>query len=718
MTKPKTPNDTASLKPLDQIDIGTLKGAGPKTKERLQRIGIHNLQDLLFHLPARYEDRTFLTPISQLRPQSLALFEGEIIASGIVLGGRRSLACKLRDNGAVISLRFFHFSMAQKNSLKVGFRLRCYGEIRFGRQSIECIHPEYTVIPDGKDIPLDNSLTPVYPSTEGLHQGSFRKLIAQAVPKVQDHVVTELLPSAMVQRLTALLLKENADLLVAGKAAPEVNLSLSNTLSMLHAPVHLEIKRLQLYQQRLAFEELLAHHLSLLKMRQQLQQIKAPALVRDAKKEQQFKNALGFQLTSAQQRVSDEIDANIASTLPMLRLVQGDVGCGKTVVGALAALQAISSGFQTAMMAPTEILTEQHAKAFTQWFEPLGISCAMLSGQQTTKQRNAELTRISSGEAQMVIGTHALIQEAVSYHRLGVIIIDEQHRFGVAQRLTLREKAIESGVCPHQLIMTATPIPRTLAMTAYADLDVSVIDELPPGRTPINTTVFDNNSRPRIIDRVHKACQDGRQAYWVCTLVEESDVLQCQAAEKSAEELQEALPDLKVGLVHGRMKAQEKADVMQAFKDNQLHLLVATTVIEVGVDVPNASLMIIENAERLGLSQIHQLRGRVGRGDTESFCVLMYQSPLSNNGRSRLDTLRASTDGFYIAEQDLLLRGPGEVLGTRQTGMLQFRIADLNRDEHLLAVVHELASDMQLYPTQSEQLIQRWLGHAEAYGNA
>ena len=701
-------------KQLDTIDISTLRGAGPKTREKLHKIGIDNIQDLLFHLPMRYEDRTKLTPISQLRPLMQALFEGEIITSGIVLGGRRSLVCKLRDQGSVISLRFFHFSMAQKNSLRIGYRLRCYGEVRFGRQSLDCIHPEYTVIPDDKEIPLATSLTPVYPSTEGLHQSNFRKFIAQALSKTKDHLIAELLPHSIVQHLNDLLLNDSA----ASPTTHTLDLSLANTLNNLHAPVHTEAKRLQLYQQRLAFEELLAHHLSLLQIRQQLQRLKAPKLKRDKEKEQRFKKNLGFSLTKAQQRVSNEIDDNIANQVPMLRLVQGDVGCGKTVIGALAALQAIASGFQVAMMAPTEILTEQHALAFKQWFSPLGIECAMLSGQQTKKQRGAELARISSGDAQMIIGTHALIQDSVSYQHLGLIIIDEQHRFGVAQRLTLRQKAIESGVNPHQLIMTATPIPRTLAMTAYADLDVSVIDELPPGRTPINTTVLDNNSRPRIIERVHKACKNGRQAYWVCTLVEESEVLQCQAAEKSAEELQVALPDLKIGLVHGRMKAQEKADVMNAFKSNQLHLLVATTVIEVGVDVPNASLMIIENAERLGLSQIHQLRGRVGRGDTESFCVLMYQAPLSNTSRSRLETLRASTDGFYIAEQDLLLRGPGEVLGTRQTGMLQFRIADLSRDEHLLTVVHELANEMQQHPIKTKQLIQRWLGHATAYGNA
>ena len=454
-------------------------------------------------------------------------------------------------------------------------------------------------------------------------------------------------------------------------------------------------------------------------MRRRIQQQTAPRLQSNASGKKQFLGHLGFTLTGAQQSVNAEIETDLSKALPTLRLVQGDVGCGKTVVAALATLQAIQNGFQAVMMAPTEILTAQHVSAFRNWFEPLGINVVLLSGQQTAKQKRESLAAIADGSANMVVGTHAVIQEAVQYHKLGLIVIDEQHRFGVDQRLTLRRKAMESGVCPHQLIMTATPIPRTLAMAAYADLDVSVINELPPGRTPVTTTVLDNGHRGRVVERVHQACLEGRQAYWVCTLVEESEVMECQAAESAAEELQKALGDLTVGLVHGRLKAAEKNDVMSAFKAGDIQLLVATTVIEVGVDVPNASLMIIENSERLGLSQIHQLRGRVGRGTAESHCLLMYQKPLSNVGKQRLDILRQSTDGFYIAEQDLVIRGPGEVLGTRQTGLLQFRVADLERDADLLDQIHQIGeSFLDEHPKNTEPLIERWIGTSVAYGDA
>lgn len=695
---------------LDNKSLSDLKGVGPKTRERLARIGIESTQQLLFHLPLRYEDRTQLTPISQLKPNSYCLFEGVIKAAGIVPGRRRSFVVKLQQEYSAISLRLFHFSAAQTRGLTVGTRLRCFGEIRFGRNSLECFHPEYSILDDDSaDPPLPQALTPVYPSTEGLHQASFRKLLDQVLPLLGSHSIDDLIPAKFVADLP-----DSEEALAMFASFP-----LARTLQILHAPQKSEQALLSICQQRLAFEELLAHHLSLLKVRQRVQQLVAPRLQGDKDLRERFLTELDFTLTGAQARVSQQLMLQLGQKTPMLRLVQGDVGCGKTVVAALAALQAIGSGYQVVLMAPTEILTEQHFRAFSDWFSPLGITVGMLSGQQTAKQKREALASIASGEVSLIVGTHAVIQDAVSYERLGLIIIDEQHRFGVDQRLSLRKKAQESGVCPHQIIMTATPIPRTLAMAAYADLDVSIIDELPPGRTPVHTSVLDNSSRDRVVERVYKACQQGRQAYWVCTLVEESEAIQSQAAESTAEELRNALPDLQVGLVHGRMKAAEKTEVMNSFKSGSIQLLVATTVIEVGVDVPNASLMIIENAERLGLSQIHQLRGRVGRGQAASHCLLLYQKPLSANGKRRLDTLRNSSDGFYIAEQDLEIRGPGEVLGTRQTGMLQFRIADLERDVELLELVQQTGeSYMRSFPENVQILIDRWIGESVFYGNA
>ncbi len=688
--------------------LSELKGVGPKTRERLARIGIESAQQLVFHLPLRYEDRTQLTPISQLKPNSHCLFEGTIKAAGVVPGRRRSFVVKLQQDYSVISLRLFHFSAAQTRGLSIGIRLRCFGEIRFGRSSLECFHPEYSILDDdAPDPPLPQALTPVYPSTEGLHQASFRKLLDQVLPWLDSHAIDELVPTEFVAQLP------NAKETLATFAS----FPLARTLRILHAPQKSEQKLLSICQQRLAFEELLAHHLSLLKVRQRVQQLIAPALASDDALHQQFLQALGFTLTSAQARVSEQLRAQLSRKTPTLRLVQGDVGCGKTVVAALAALQAIGSGYQAVLMAPTEILTEQHFRAFRDWFGPLGISVGMLSGQQTAKQKREALAAIASGEVSFIVGTHAVIQDAVSFEQLGLIIIDEQHRFGVDQRLSLRRKALESGVCPHQIIMTATPIPRTLAMAAYADLDVSVIDELPPGRTPVHTSVLDNSSRDRVVERVYKACQQGRQAYWVCTLVEESEAIQSQAAESTAEELRAALPELQVGLIHGRMKAAEKAEVMNSFKSGATQLLVATTVIEVGVDVPNASLMIIENAERLGLAQLHQLRGRVGRGTEESSCVLVFDPPLTENAKTRIDTMRNTNDGFKIAQVDLEIRGPGEVLGTRQTGMLELRIANIMRDQDLIPLVQETAKQLlNDYPKNVDAVIQRWLGSSTEYG--
>ncbi len=691
----------ADITTLDQIRVASLKGVGPKMAEKLAALSILTVQDLLFHLPLRYQDRTRITPIGALQAGVDAVVEGEIKAADIVFGRRRSLVCRIQDHTGTITLRFFHFSAAQKNNLSAGSRLRCFGEARRGASGLELYHPEYTVVNQQQAIAVEQSLTPIYPSTEGLSQLGWRKLTEQALGLLQDNTLV--------------------DYLSAGNVLEEQTATLEQAIHYLHrpppdAPVQILREGEHPFQQRLAFEELLAHNLSLLKLRHQTQSCGAPAMLESQDLSGPFLQQLGFSLTRAQQRVVDEITTDLQQSKPMLRLVQGDVGSGKTVVAALAALRAVASGYQVAIMAPTEILAEQHFNNFSQWMQPLGLELGWLTGKVKGKSRQHSLDRIATHQAQLVIGTHALFQDEVQFAKLGLVIIDEQHRFGVHQRLALKEKASDSVGHPHQLIMTATPIPRTLAMSAYADLDTSVIDELPPGRTPIETVVIDNARREQVIQRVRNACLEQRQAYWVCTLIEESEALSAQAAEDSCELLQAALPELKVGLVHGRMKANDKAAVMQAFKSHQLDVLVATTVIEVGVDVPNASLMIIENAERLGLAQLHQLRGRVGRGSTASYCVLMYQSPLGALGKQRLQTMRQSADGFVIAEKDLELRGPGELLGTRQTGLMQLRIADLERDSHLLEQVNATAQQLFEHSPQTvESLIKRWLAESEHY---
>ncbi|WP_421341148.1 ATP-dependent DNA helicase RecG [Aeromonas veronii] len=687
---------------LDKIPLDSLKGVGSKMQEKLERLGLATVQDLLFHLPLRYEDRTQVWPIGDLPPGLHGAVEGEIQDTQLVMGRRRMMVCRISDGTGTLTLRFFNFTAAQKNSLAAGRLIRCFGEVRPGKYGLEMAHPEYKLLGEEQAGQTEEALTPVYPTTEGLRQLTLRNLTDQALTQLDLYGVEELLPAGLYPHQIELA----AALRLLHRPPPSV------ALPLLESGQHPA-------QQRLVLEELLAHNLSVLKVRAQAQTQLARALKPAPTLVEQLLGALPFKPTGAQSRVVAEIGKDLQQSHPMMRLVQGDVGSGKTLVAALAALQAIGNGCQVGLMAPTELLAEQHAINFTKWLEPLGIGVGWLAGKQKGKAREEALAAIADGSVKMVVGTHAIFQEQVVFQRLALVIIDEQHRFGVHQRLALREKGEREGVHPHQLIMTATPIPRTLAMTAYADLDTSVIDELPPGRTPITTVALPDSRRGDVIERVKLACTEGKQAYWVCTLIEESEVLECQAAEDTAAELQNLLPGLHIGLVHGRMRPVEKQRVMEEFKAGILQLLVATTVIEVGVDVPNASLMIIENPERLGLAQLHQLRGRVGRGAVASHCVLLYHAPLSKTAQSRLGVLRETNDGFLIAQRDLELRGPGELLGTRQTGLADLKIADLVRDQPLIPQVQKMARFlMDRHPSHVEPLIRRWLGLRDHYSNA
>ena len=687
---------------LDALPVSALRGVGPRSAEKLAAFGLETVQDVLFHLPRRYEDRTRVVPIGRLRFGDHAVIEADVDLAEIKFGKRRSLLVRVSDGTGSLLLRFFHFNKTQQQGFERGTRLRLYGEVRRGPSMLEMVHPEYQRLADGELAATEERLTPIYPTTEGLHQLTLRKLGEQAVDLLQPGCLPEFIPDELLAQLSF------TDLLSALRYVHRPPPSAD--VGALEEGVHPS-------QQRLAFEEMLAHHLSLRRVRLRAQHLRAEPLARQSRLLDKFYSSLPFRLTAAQQRVVKELLSDLALAHPMMRLVQGDVGSGKTVVAAAAAIQAVSCGCQVAVMAPTELLAEQHFSNFDGWFAGLGIQVGWLSGKVKGKARREVLEALAAGTVQVVIGTHALFQEEVAFKRLALVVIDEQHRFGVHQRLALRDKGRTSDSVPHQLIMTATPIPRTLSMALYADLDSSVIDELPPGRTPVQTVAIPESRREEVIQRVREACREGRQAYWVCTLIEESESLQCQAAEDTAALLAEALPELSVGLVHGRMKEQEKAQRMAGFKQGEIDLLVATTVIEVGVDVPNASLMIVENAERLGLSQLVQLRGRVGRGMAQSSCVLMYRSPLSQMARKRLAVLRETSDGFEIARKDLELRGPGEVLGTRQTGMIQFRIADLMRDQHLLDKVEAAAVQLlENHPDRVKPIIRRWLGHAPRYG--
>jgi len=682
--------------------LTVLKGVGPALATKLERLNLKRVEDLLFLLPLRYEDRTQLVRIGALQPGNRCLITGEVLLAETVYRGRRNLLVRISDGSGQLTLRFFHFSRQQVAQFQPGVRLTCFGEARKGSAGLEMIHPEYRVLREDQDAAINDTLTAIYPATEGVQQGRLRNLTDQALSMMREHPPEELLPQDVRDKIGLPELAEAVLYLHRPPADADVDSMLAGSHPC---------------QKRLAFEELLAHYISLRSLRLLAQTEDASALVNGGDEVSGFIGSLPFTLTGAQQRVVNEIIDDLSKPHPMMRLIQGDVGSGKTVIAAIACLKAISCGVQAAIMAPTELLAEQHWHSFCDWFRPLGIEPAWLSGSQRAAARREALESIADGSASLVVGTHALFQEGVEFHKLALVVIDEQHRFGVHQRVALREKGVGEQGYPHQLVMTATPIPRTLAMAAYADLDTSIIDELPPGRDPVTTIAVPETRREEIVGRVREACQSGQQAYWVCPLIEESDVLDYEAAEASYAMLTEALPDLRIGLVHGRMRPAEKERGMQAFKEGVIQLLVATTVIEVGVDVPNASLMIIENAERMGLSQLHQLRGRVGRGTKQSHCVLLYKPPLGQLARNRLAVLRDTNDGFVVAQRDLELRGPGELLGTKQTGLPDYRIANLVRDAELMPGV-QLAAESIAHgaPRQGSAIVRRWLGDAGRYG--
>jgi len=686
----------------------------PATLAKLAKLGIHHRADLLLHLPLRYEDETHLAPIATVQAGETVQVQGVIAHSEVAFRPRRTLVCRLEDKGGELYLRFLNFYPSQQKQLAVGKQIRAVGEVRMGYYGLEMVHPKCRAVED--DTPLQQSLTPVYPTTAGLSQPILRKLIVNALETLP---LPDTLPDALIRKLK-----------LAGFA---------DSIRLLHNPTPdiaasaLE-ERSHVAWQRIKFDELLAQQLSMRVHHRERGKRIAPRMSAHGKLTAHLIKDLPFALTKAQQRTFAEISHDLAKPHPMQRLLLGDVGSGKTIVAALGALQAIENGYQVALMAPTEILAEQHYLKLRDWLEPLGIKPVWLSGSLKKKDKQLAAERISSGETLLAIGTHALFQQSIEFHKLGLAIVDEQHKFGVQQRLALRNKGKanvgqvstrhdeNAGIVglkpdlqttePHQLMMSATPIPRTLAMSYYADLDVSVIDELPPGRTPVVTKLVSDARRDEVFERVRAACMAGQQAYWVCPLIDESETLQLQTALETYQLLSETFPELRVGLVHGKLDNAEKARVMAAFKAGELQLLVATTVIEVGVDVPNASLMVIDHAERMGLAQLHQLRGRVGRGAAESLCVLLYQQPLSELARARLKIIFESNDGFAIAQHDLQLRGPGELLGARQSGVAMLRFADISADEDLLNLARQVADELlRDFPEAARLHLQRWMAN-------
>lgn len=687
--------------------LTVLRGVGPALARTLERLGLYRVEDLLFLLPLRYEDRTSIVPIGAARPGMRCLVSGTVLLAETVYRGRRSLLVRISDGSGQITLRFFHFSRQQQAQFQNGATVTCFGDVRPGPVGVEMVHPEYRVLRGEQEPDIDDALTPIYPLTEGVQQGRLRNLVDQALEMMRREAPAELLPAEVLQDLELPAL--DAALHYLHKPPPDVDLA---SIENGKHPC----------QVRLSFEELLAHYMSLRNLRDLATREPATPLVDKEGLRDAFLASLPFKLTGAQERVVAEIAADLALAHPMMRLIQGDVGSGKTVVAAAACMQAVAAGSQAAIMAPTELLAEQHWASFSAWFDKLGVPLAWLSGSQKQSERRASLEAVREGHASIIVGTHALFQEGVEFANLALVVIDEQHRFGVHQRVALRNKGLanretEARKHPHQLVMTATPIPRTLAMAAYADLDTSIIDELPPGRQPVTTIALPDTRRAEVVERVRGACANGQQAYWVCPLIDESELLDYEAAERSFAMLTDALRPLRVGLVHGRIKNARREEIMRAFKAGDIDVLVATTVIEVGVDVPNAGLMIIENSERMGLSQLHQLRGRVGRGANQSHCVMLYKQPLGQLARNRLAVLRQTNDGFLVAQRDLELRGPGELLGTKQTGLPEYRIANLVRDAELMPVVQKSAEIIQRrFKPAAQQIVRRWLGDAHQYG--
>ena len=688
----------------DLQSIQNLKGVGPKGESSLNNLGIFSIPDAAFHLPFRYEDRSYITPITDANYQTPVLIEGEIMKSTVVFRGRRMLFSEIYDGTGKLTMRMFNFAMAQHKALEKGKMIRCYGTITPGPNGKQMIHPQYQVFEKEDSIEIEKNLTPIYPTTSGLQQNKLKKIIENSLEFCDKHN----------------LLKEESEKKDYSKYG-----NLLETLKFLHKPP-VETNLIELIegkhpaQQVLIKEELVAHMLCAGILKNELEGRTGPSMTEISIREDDFLESLPFDLTNAQNKVWKEISGDLLDKIPMRRLLQGDVGSGKTLVGALAALHAQSNDYQTAILCPTEILAEQHLTSFSNWFEDLGINVMLLTGSTKAKERKQIVEHLAKGTIDILIGTHAIFQAGIEFKNLGLTIIDEQHRFGVHQRFSMLEKGGKENQSPHQLIMTATPIPRTLAMTVYGSLETSIIDELPPGRNPVQTSSRPDSYREKVIKRVEEVCLTGKRAYWVCTLIEDSDELEAQSAEELYKEISTALPKLKVGLVHGRLKKDQKDSVIEKFRKGDIQLLVCTTVIEVGVDVPEATLMIIENPERLGLSQLHQLRGRVGRkANTDSHCLLLYKEPLSGLAEERIKTMEATTDGFQIAEKDLELRGAGDIYGIRQSGLMDLKIANPIRDSNLLLDAQEEALELGKNDKDfAKTLVERWIGNRVDYSDS